>query len=126
MRAVLESHLKLCDELHQLALEENRHITSNKRAPDAAMVTRKRVLFDRLTASLEALKEAIATATPADRGLGSLRDQVQQKILQVVKLDRENEQLILRHSLPVRGAHGASIAPPPPGAIAKLYSKVMR
>lgn len=125
MREVLESHLKLCEELHRLSLEENRHITTNKRPPDAAMVARKRVLLERLSANLDALKAAIASTAAADRSLGPLRDQVQQKIVQLVKLDRENEQLILRHSLPVRGAHGPGAAPPPADAIAKLYSKVM-
>ena len=42
---VLQSHLTLCDELYQLALEENRFLKQNQRTPDAPLIDRKRALL---------------------------------------------------------------------------------
>src|SRR5208337_2336042 len=58
----LQNHRKLCDELYQLALEENRFLKEQGRLPSAELVERKQQLLVRLDESLAALR-----ATPRDQ-----------------------------------------------------------
>lgn len=126
----LKKHLQLCDEVHQLALEENRFLKQHQRTPDAALLERKRALLARLDESLNALK---ATSAPASTELSSSRpnperketiEKARAKILQILHLDRENEQLLLRFSLSARPV--APVAPattPPISQIQKIYDR---
>ena len=44
----LQLHQQICDELHELALEENRFLQQHHRAPDQSLIDRKRELLGRL------------------------------------------------------------------------------
>lgn len=90
----LARHLALCDELHQLCLEENRVLRQERRPPDAAWRERKQALSARLDQSLAELRER----APGEKG-GELLERARQRSLQILHLDRENEQLLLRCSL---------------------------
>jgi len=98
---VLQSHLTLCDELYQLALEENRFLKQNQRTPEAALLDRKRALLARLDTSLDALKATSSEPPPlrADPLRKETIEKARAKILQILHLDKENEQLLLRYSL---------------------------
>lgn len=97
---ILTQHLALCDELHQLCLEENRILKQQKHAPDAAWRERKQALASRFDASLASLRARPGVA--GEHG-GELLERTKQRSLQILHLDRENEQLLLRCSLaPVR------------------------
>lgn len=119
----LQQHQQLCDELHELALEENRFLQQNRRAPDAALLDRKRALLGRLDEALNALRSA-----PRDGGSDSAFKQALEKartrILQILQLDRENEQLLLRYSLtggqPERTAASPAAAP---SMLQKIYQR---
>jgi hypothetical protein len=105
----LQNHRKLCDELYQFALEENRYLKEQGRAPSAEMMERKRSLLARLEESLAVLRAAPrAGALSVDERTSA--EQAKTRILQFLHLDRENEQLLLRHSLAPR--------PPPTAAVA--------
>jgi len=137
----LKNHLNLCDEVHQLALEENRFLKQHQRPPDNHLLDRKRTLLARLDESLTALK---ATSAPAISEISNQRSQIpsirpdparkdtiekaRAKILQILHLDRENEQLLLRFSLGARPTfHTAAPAAPTPTApisqVQKLYDR---
>lgn len=116
---LLTRHLALCDELHRLCVEENRILKHENRPPDEAWRERKRAVAARLDESLADLR-----ARPADANEhgGEVLEQTRQRHLQILHLDRENEQLLLRCSLgPAR-----PVAPPPAistaGAL-KAYGK---
>jgi ElaB/YqjD/DUF883 family membrane-anchored ribosome-binding protein len=102
----LQNHRKLCDELYQLALEENRFLKEQGRVPSAELIERKQQLLARLDESLAALR-----SMPRDEAASAenheAAEQTKTRILQFLHLDRENEQLLLRHSL----------APRPPPAV---------
>ena len=122
----LGAHLQLCDELHLLALEENRFLKQHQRAPDAALIERRRALLARLEESLATLKSPAATAVPADPEQRARRagviEQSRGRLLQILHLQRENEQLVLRHSLtPPRPA--TPVAPPSASRLQKLYDQ---
>ena len=120
----LQNHLSLCDEVHQLALEENRFLKQNQRPPDTALLERKRGLLVRLDESLTAIKSG-ATAAPAGRPDPARKEIIEKaraKILQILHLDRENEQLLLRFSLGARPA--TPVAPAPPASqVQRIYDR---
>jgi hypothetical protein len=107
----LQNHRKLCDELYQFALEENRFLKEQCRPPAPELIERKRALLVRLDESLTALRAAPRDpAASAEERTGAERAKA--RILQFLHLDRENEQLLLRHSLSPR--------PPPAAALASV------
>lgn len=116
----LQQHQQLCDELHRLALEENSFLQQHRRVPDAAFLERKRGLLSRLEESLAALREvpARSVGSPA---LRTTLDKTRARILQILQLDRENEQLLLRYSL--TGATGGSPAAPSASFLDKIYKQ---
>jgi hypothetical protein len=108
--ATIQEHHRLCDEIHQCVLDENRFLRTQQRAPDAALLERKRTLLARLDASLEALR-AVPAASVRDPATRAALDQSRARILQILQLDKENEQLLLRSSLgATRPAAGAAPA----------------
>lgn len=121
----LLSHLNLCDELYQLALEENRFLKQNQRVPDAALLDRKRALLSRLDTSLAALKQISASPPPArpDPARKEVIEKARAKILQVLHLDRENEQLLLRYSLGVRPKPATPAPVAPVSQLQRLYDR---
>jgi hypothetical protein len=120
----LQNHLSLCDELHQLTLEENRFLKQNQRLPEAAFVEHKRTLLVRLDESLVNLKQ-LNQANPArDPDRSVIVEKAKAKILQILHIDRENEQLLLRYSFGVRAPRETQPATPPaPSQVQRLYDR---
>lgn len=119
---ILQKHLQVCDELYQLAHEENRHLKQHRRAPDAPLLERKRSLLAQLDESLGQLRAQAAAGEPA-RSARSVLETVRSRILQILQLDKENEQLLLRVSLS-RGLEPAAATPAPaPSMLQKIYAR---
>jgi hypothetical protein len=121
----LQSHLTLCDELYQLALEENKFFKQQQRVPDAALLDRKRDLLGRLDASLTALKSTSAgePSPRPDPGRKEVVEKARAKLLQILHLDRENEQLLLRHSLGARPKLASPQAAVPTSQLQRIYDR---
>lgn len=117
MSDTLLQHQQLCDDIHACVLEENRLLRQHERAPDAAFLGRKRQLLERLDASLTMLHTIPAGSirTAAER---SLLEQTRGRILQILQLDKENEQLLLRVSV------GNTRVTPRPAASVALLQKI--
>jgi hypothetical protein len=120
----LQQHQRICDELYELALEENRFLQQNHRAPAAELLGRKRALLGRLDSALEALRGPPPGGVRAP-DLRAALDKARSRILQILQLDRENEQLLTRFSLArAGGAAPESASPsPPPGMLQKIYAR---
>jgi hypothetical protein len=114
-------HQQLCDELHELALAENSFLQQHRRAPDADLLDRKRALLTRLDETLAALRGV--TAAPANNAFRTALEKTRSRILQVLQLDRENEQLLLRFSLASRPATAPATATPSPSMLQKIYQR---
>ena len=117
----LQQHQQLCNELYQLALEENQFLKAQQRAPNQPLLERKTALLERLTASLAALR----AAPPEAPGAPARREAIEksrERILQILHLDRENEQLLLRYSL---GKPRPATPPAAPSSthLQKLYER---
>lgn len=117
----LQQHQALCDEIHQAVLDENRFLRQHQRVPDAAMIERKRALLQKLDASLTALRE-LPAASARDPETRAQLEATRGRILQILQLDKENEQLLLRCSL---GGGTPKPAAPAPSVsmLQKIYSR---
>lgn len=118
---ILRAHVAICSDLHALFLEENRLLRTTGTPPSEELLTRKREFLPRLDSSLEQLRrinEHAPRFTPEEQAL--VQDG-RRKLMQLLMLDRENERLLLRASLPpqIKSAY----APVIPGKIAKAYGK---
>ncbi|MEI6106305.1 MAG: hypothetical protein WCR49_04750 [Opitutae bacterium] len=121
----LQCHLQVCDELHQLAHEENRQLKEHRRVPAPDLLERKRALLVRLDNNLPALRTGQG-GTTASSEQRQLMDKIRRRILQILQFDKENEQLLLRVSL-TRGLEPATapIPVPSPGLLQKIYARTM-
>lgn len=117
----LQKHLQVCDELYQLALEENRHLKQHRRAPDATLLDRKRALLEQLDQTLTSLRSANAGGE-AGRESRSAVEKLRSRILQILQLDKENEQLLLRASLS-RGIDPVANPAPATALLQKIYGQ---
>ena len=119
----IREHHQLCDEIHQCVLEENRFLRQHQRPPDATFLQRKRSLLEKLDVSLAALR-TLPSASARDPETREQLEKTRARILQILQLDKENEQLLLRCSL----STGKPAAPTPATAsvamLQKIYSRV--
>jgi hypothetical protein len=120
----IQEHHKLCDEIHQCVLDENRFLRQQQRAPDAAFLERKRALLTRLDTTLAALREIPAASARTPEAKAQLEN-TRARILQILQLDKENEQLLLRCSLAATRPAGAPPAAPTPSVtmLQKIYAR---
>lgn len=105
----LQAHQQLCDEIHQSVLEENRFLRLHQRPLDGTLLARKRTLLEKLDTSLAALR-VLPAASVRDPATRAQLENTRARILQILQLDKENEQLLLRCSL-ATSRPGASAAP---------------
>jgi hypothetical protein len=118
----LQQQQKICDELYELALEENRFLQQHRRPPGADVIGRKRALLGRLDAALTALRAPPSGDARAPE-LRAALDKARSRILQILQLDRENEQLLTRFSL-AGGAKPETSGPSAPaGMLQKIYAR---
>ncbi|MDB6093951.1 MAG: hypothetical protein JWM32_1513 [Verrucomicrobia bacterium] len=119
----LQQHQQLCDEIHQCVMDENRFLRQHQRVPDAALLARKRSLLEQLDISLAALR-TLPAASVRDPATQASLEKTRARILQILQLDKENEQLLLRSSLASAHSGGAQAAPAPATALLqKIYAR---
>lgn len=114
----IQQHQQVCDELHALAVEENRFLQQHRRAPDGPLLGRKRALLERLDGTLATLRSSPRGEAAGSAGRQAL-DKTRERILQILQLDRENEQLLLRFSLT-----GGRVSPAAPALPAAMLQKI--
>ena len=117
----IQSHHQLCDEIHRCVMDENRFLRQHQRTPDAALLERKRELLARLDTSLAALRTLPAASARDPETRAQLED-TRARILQILQLDKENEQLLLRCSL--AASRPASTDTPAPAPSVTMLQKI--
>lgn len=118
--AALAAHQVLCEEIHAAVLAENHHLRLHQRAPDTALLDRKRALLVRLDETLAALR-AVPAASARDPETREQLENTRAKILQILQLDKENEQLLLRCSL--TGSRSPMNPAPSVTMLQKIYAR---
>ncbi len=119
--AALREHLEICTELHALLLEENRVMRESDAPPGEDLLERKRAFLPRLDESLGKLRAITGSGARLGREETGAVEEGRRRLMQLLMLDRENERLLLRASLPPRfkPAH----APVVPGQVARAYGR---
>ena len=117
----LKEHIRLCSDMHELFIEEGRIMRSTGLPPDEAFLKRKETFLPILEKGLQLLKRINDDPNSFPRGLESLVEEARSKVMKLMMLDRENERLLLKTSLPpkMKAAYGKAAA----GQIAKTYGK---
>lgn len=120
LQEAIQEHRQACDTLYELALEENRFLQENHRAPEPAFLEKKREALGRLDAAMKALR-APGTKGPKDAQTKAALQKTQARIMQILQLDKENEVLLTRFSLS-RGMP-APVLSPERSLLQKIYSQ---
>ncbi len=119
----IQAHQALCDEIHRHALEENRFLRQHQRAPGADFLERKRQMLEKLDTSLAALR-SFPAGSARDPEIRTQLENTRARILQILQLDKENEQLLLRCSLSGARAAAPGAAPTPSvSMLQKIYAR---
>jgi hypothetical protein len=98
---VIRAHAQLCDEVMAVIMEENRILRSTGNVPDVAFVERKKALLPRLDESLERLRLVREEGGPLGESARRQVEVAQNKLMKIFMIDRENEQLLLKVTMPV-------------------------
>jgi hypothetical protein len=119
----IQQHRQICDELYELALEENRFLQEHRRPPDAALLARKRAALGKLDAAIAALRSN-PSRDARDPARRAALEKTQTRIMQILQIDRENEQLLTRYSLS-RGP-APKVPPPERGLLQSIYTRASK
>ena len=98
---ILKQHLVLCNDVHQLLLEENTWLKVQKKVPDMAFLEKKKVIIQRLESSLANLKKLKPEFFSPFDNSKKLVGESHSKLLQIFYLDRENEELLVKLNQPL-------------------------
>ena len=98
---VIRAHIVLCDEVLALMMEENRILRSTGAAPQEDFLSRKRLLLPRLDKSVEELHAVRESGVRLSDGARRQVESAQNKLMKIFMIDRENEQLLLKATMPV-------------------------
>lgn len=124
VEAILNEHVRLCSDLHELFIEEGRIMRSTGAAPDEAFLERKAAFLPVLGKGLELLQRINEEPESFPRGIDALVQECRAKVMKLMMLDRENERLLLKCSLPPRMKEAYSKVGA--GQIARAYGKFAR
>lgn len=116
------SHSTLCEEVYNLLLDENRILRGSGELEGSGLLDKKRMLLNALDNSLQQMRQAARAAvvvkTPA---LRSVATKAQRVLLKAMLLDKENEQLLLKHALSSSAGEVQIIPKPTAKQVKKRY-----
>ena len=98
---VLKQHLELCNDVHQLLLEENTWLKVQKKVPEMQFLDKKKTIVERLELSLANLKKLKPEFFSPFDDSKKLFGESHAKLLQIFYLDRENEELLVKLNKPL-------------------------
>lgn len=96
--AALEHYNSLCDELDSFMHEENSQLRSHG-SDGTSLLDRKRGILEKLEGALQMLRTAGPVRTAEHAASCEIRKRVMAKILKLLLLSRESEQLLLKNSV---------------------------
>ncbi|MDQ8180945.1 hypothetical protein [Pelagicoccus sp. SDUM812005] len=119
--AILREHVRLCSDLHQLFIEEGQLMRSTGEPPNEEFLEKKKKFVGVLDKGLELLRMINESGEPVSPILSPLVKECRDKIMKLMIVDRENERLLLKCSLPPRMKEAYSKVAP--GQVARAYGK---
>ena len=119
--AILREHIRLCADLHELFIEEGQMLRSSGALPSEEFLERKSSFVEVMDKGLELLRKINESGEPIPRALQPLVKECRDKIMKLMMVDRENERLLLKNSLPPKMKEAyARVAP---GQVARAYGR---
>lgn len=116
--AALEQYSALCDELDLYMNEENSHLRANDNNQQL-LVDRKGQILTKLVDALNVLRAAGPVKSADHAASSEVRKRVLAKVLKLLLLSRESEQLLLKNS--VRSAPRMEAPQPTQARLATAY-----
>ena len=98
---ILKNHLTLCNEVHELLLEENTWLKVQKKIPEMPFLAKKKTIVQKLESSLANLKKLKPEFFSPFDNSKKLVGESHSKLLQIFYLDRENEDLLVKLNQPL-------------------------
>jgi len=119
---LIHSHSLLCEEVYNLLLDENRILRGSGMLEEGGVLEKKRMLLKALDDSLQEMRLAARTSTVSkSTALRSVANKAQQVLLKAMLLDKENEQLLLKHALSSSSGNVQIIPKPTAKQVRKRY-----
>jgi hypothetical protein len=116
------SHSTLCEEVYNLFLEENRILRGSGELEASGVLDKKRMLLGALENSLQQMRQAAgASSVKKTPALRSVAAKAQRVLLKAMLLDKENEQLLLKHALSSSSGQVQIIPKPTAKQVKKRY-----
>ncbi len=116
------SHSLLCEEVYNLLLDENRVLRGSSGIAAGDVFDKKRMLLSALEDSLATMREsARGGKVPKTPALKAVATKAQRVLLKAMLLDKENEQLLLKHALSSSGGDLQIIPKPTARQVRKRY-----
>lgn len=119
--AILSEHIRMCSDLHELFVEEGKIMRRTGLAPDESFLQKKEAFLPVLDKGLQLLQRINEAPESFSRKAHELVSECRAQIMKLMILDRENERLLLKCSLPPKMKEAYSKVGP--GQIAKVYGK---
>ena len=95
-REIISKHLVLCQSVHDLLLEENTWLKTEKTPPKSEFLDRKQEILPQLEKSLEELRKLKPEYFSPFDDSKKLVNESHSKLLKIFYIDRENEDLLLK------------------------------
>lgn len=119
--AVFE-HSALCEEVYSFLLEENRVLRSSGRLQQQGILDKKKMLLAALEGSLARVKaSARAGKVVKTPSLRAATAKAQRILLKAMLLDKENEQLLLKHALSSSSGEAHILPKPTANQVRRRY-----
>ncbi|KAF0095863.1 MAG: hypothetical protein E1N59_639 [Puniceicoccaceae bacterium 5H] len=99
---VFQRHGELCTQVLDLLQQEN-HYLREQQAPSAEVVEAKQRLLPQLAESLESIKAVQLRPEERTNQLRTQKQKLEQQLMRIFLLDKENEKLLLEVSQQQRG-----------------------
>ena len=116
------SHSVLCEEVYKVLLDENQILRGSGELIESGVLDRKKMLLGELNDSLQRMREASkAERAPQSAALKSVAAKAQRVLLKSMLLDKENEQLLLKHALSSSSGEVQIIPKPTAKQVRKRY-----
>lgn len=121
VEAVLKGHIRMCTDLYELFIEEGKLMRTTGAPPEEEFLERKKGFLVALDRGIELLQKINETPDSFPRSLSPLVKEARDLVMKIMMIDRENERLLLKASLPPRMKEAYSKVVP--GQVAKAYSR---
>jgi len=116
---VVDQHLELCEDILEILKEENKVLKSGNTSTDS-ILNQKKTLLPKLDESLERLKVLHQDTPELLPALSEKLNTAKNKIMRILLLDKENEQLLLKSMIPSKPK---SVQSKPFHTVKSIYDK---